>query len=152
MKASSMISHPVLMCRLVMRLCASTDTPSPPASTRRSSASSRPRRLCHLKSGVRQTQPHSPTTAEWLMSMKGECGLTAAESLIILICFVFLCLCRRGDDPSEKVRSLTSCCLMKPAVTCRDHLCSHWITLMSPAHQMNLSSGSLSTSLCPSQG
>lgn len=69
-KLSSTISHPVLTYRLVMRLCASMDTPSPPVSTRRSSVSSRPRRLSHSKSGVRQAQTHFPATAAWLMCIK----------------------------------------------------------------------------------
>lgn len=44
-----------------MRLCASMDTPSPLVSTRRSSVSSRRKRSCHSKSGVRQTQTHFHT-------------------------------------------------------------------------------------------
>lgn len=52
LKVSSVVKYPALINRLVTRLCASMVTPSPPASTRRSSTLSRPKRLCPSKSDV----------------------------------------------------------------------------------------------------
>lgn len=52
----SVSPNPIMIRRLAMRLYVSTDTPSPPVSTRRSSVSSRPKRLCHSKSAVCHTR------------------------------------------------------------------------------------------------
>lgn len=89
------ILRSALIYRWVMRSCESMATPSPPASTKRSSASSRPRRLSHSKFAVR-----------WLL-----CRQYQKEYLILhYICdLLFICLLYRcGNDPSKKVRFINS--------------------------------------------
>lgn len=133
-KVSSVIKHPLLINRLVTRLCASMDTPSPPASMRRSSTLSRPKRLCPSKSDVGQ-----------LTSLRQQ-GFSELNSVLLSSIGLF---------KKKKEKCCSSVCAdvgMIPAKRLVDHQVLFYhgnvrmfylFVSLSAAHQMSPSNGSL---------
>lgn len=121
-KVSSLIHHPGLIYRLVMKLCASMDTPSPPVSTRRSSVSSRRKRSCRSKSGVRQTQPNFHTTE--VMCMKLYIALQQWHNLLFKL-FNFFPSVQMWGWSLWKGKILNCWCLKGETGSLCRHVCSH---------------------------